>query len=139
MEKVIMFKCDFCSEKFYEEKYCEEHEAKHVRTNKANQMLENGVTLGKINEELNLWPGDKFPTYLTNVTKDNCFKISYLQCCEHPAYRIVSINSDYDHSLALHGIGSWSGPYGHDFTIDSHSLKDPRPAEELFVDKRWNR
>ena len=34
--------------------------------------------------------------------------------------------------------GSWSGYYGENMRLTSDNLIDPRPKEELFVDKRYD-
>ena len=96
-------------------------------------MLDAGKTLGKINVECHLW--SEVPEYLKNVTKDNCFVIRYWQCCDNPAYRIVSITNKGQ--LQLWGCGSWNGYYGCELNIRDNVLKNPRPKEELFVDPRY--
>ena len=73
MEKVIRYKCDYCGELFGSEEWCLEHEKAHKRSEKANEMLDEGKTLEGINNECHLWP--EVPKHLKNVTKDNCFVI----------------------------------------------------------------
>ena len=109
-----------------------EHEESHRKSEKANEMLSGGKTLKEINNECHLW--SEVPDYLKNVTKDNCFVVSYWQCCDKPAYRIVSIT--HKGRLELWGCGSWNGYYGGEFKIGNDNLKDPRHKEELFVDPR---
>lgn len=89
MEKVIRYKCDYCGELFSLEEWCLKHEGSHRRSEKANEMLDEGKTLEEINNECHFWL--EVPDYLKNVTKDNCFAIGHWQCCDKPAYRIVSI------------------------------------------------
>lgn len=132
MEKVTRYKCDYCGKLFSSEELCLEHEESHRRSEKANEMLDAGKTLEEINNECHLW--SEVPEYLKNVTKDNCFVISYWQCCDKPAYRIVSIT--HKGRLRLHGCGSWLGGYGDELGINDNNLKNPRPKEELFVDPR---
>lgn len=133
MEKVIRYKCDYCSELFSSEEWCLEHEESHRRSEKANEMLNAGKTLEEINTECHLW--SEVPEYLKDVTKDNCFVISYWQCCNKPAYRIVSIT--HNGRLRLYGCGSWLGGYDDELGIHDNSLQNPRPKEELFVDPRY--
>lgn len=49
--------------------------------------------------------------------------------------------SDYwdgmDDDVNVRGCGSWNGYYGDYVSITSRDLKNPRPKEELFVDKRY--
>ena len=132
MEKVIRYRCGYCGDLFYTEEECLKHEQRHLDVEKANQMLENGATLQKINDTCHIW--HKIPEHLKEVTTDNCFVISYWQCCNKPAYRIYSI--DMDGRLRVGGCGSWSGYYGESLTINNSSLKNVHNKEELFVDSR---
>lgn len=132
MEKVIRYKCDYCGELFDLETWCINHEESHRKSYEANEMLDAGKTLEEINNECHFW--SKVPDYLKNVTKDNCFIISHWQCCDKPAYRIVSIT--YQGRLRLSGCGSWSGYYGSEVDINYNNLRNPRPKEELFIDPR---
>lgn len=133
MEKVIKYKCDECGGLFDTPEMALAHEIRHERIEKANEMLNEGCTLKQINDECEIWA--YVPKHLENINKDNCFVISYLQCCDKPAYRIVSIT--HKGRLRLFGCGSWSGYYGSEFDINNNSLKNPRPKEELFVDPRY--
>lgn len=133
MKKEIRYKCDYCGGLFSSESMCSEHEDKHVRRNKANEMLKSGCTLKEIQEECNIWYN--LPEYLNNVTKDSCFKISYWQCCDKPAYQIICIGMADD--VNVRGCGSWTGYYGEYVKITSSELRNPRPKEELFVDARY--
>ena len=102
MEKVIRYMCDYCGELFGSEELCLEHEESHRKSEKANEMLSDGKTLEEINNECHFW--SEVPDYLKNVTKDNCFVIRHWQCCDKPAYRIVSIT--HQRRLRLSGCGS---------------------------------
>lgn len=133
MEKVIRYMCDYCGELFSSEEWCLEHEESHRKSKKANEMLDEGKTLEEINNECHFWL--EVPDYLKNVTKDNCFAIGHWQCCDKPAYRIVSIT--HQGRLRLSGCGSWSGYYGGEVNINYNNLRNPRPKEELFVDQRY--
>ena len=52
-------------------------------------MLDNGCTLQEIQDSCNIWYS--VPEHLKNVNKDNCFTISWWQCCDKPAYQIKYI------------------------------------------------
>lgn len=124
------FKCPQCYEHY--EDY---HRAcrcifKHAKERLANAMLETGDSLSQINFVCGF--GWELSDVQRNITKESCFVISYLQCCDKPAYRISSINSDG--GITVYGRGSWSGGYSSKVRLDS--LNDPRPASEHFIDKR---
>lgn len=133
MEKVIKYRCSECGELFDIPEKALAHEIRHERIEKANDMLDEGYTLKQINDECEIW--GSVPEHLKNVNKDNCFKISYWQCCDKPAYRITNIF--FDGRVNVRGCGSWNGYYGNPLRLDSSDLKDPRPKEELFVDSRY--
>lgn len=133
MEKVIKYKCSECGELFDTPEKALAHEIRHERIEKANKMLDKGYTLKQINDECEIWA--YVPEYLENINKDNCFKISYWQCCDKPAYQIVCIC--FDGEVIARGCGSWSGYYSDRLILYSRDLKDPRPKEELFVDSRY--
>ena len=42
-----------------------------------------------------------------------------------------------DGRVRLWGCGSWDGYYGDVVSLSFYCLKNPRPKEELFVDKRY--
>ena len=92
MEKVIKYKCDECGELFDTPEMALAHEIRHERIEKANEMLNEGCTLKQINDECEIWA--YVPEHLENINKDNCFKISYWQCCDKPAYQIIRIYFD---------------------------------------------
>lgn len=129
MKKVERWECEHCGELFVHEESCKDHEEKHDINNSVNEMLKDGKTLGEINEKYKLWKN--LPKHLIDVTKDNCFVISYLQCCDKPAYQILAITKQ--NKLRLNGKGCWSGYYSQDFSVDYYNLNDPRPLNELFV------
>ena len=133
MEKVIKYKCSDCGELFDSEERCLEHEDRHERINKANGMLNDGHTLQEIQDACNIWYS--IPEHLKNVNKDNCFVISYWQCCDKPAYRIDYIYMDG--TVRVWGCGSWDGYYGNPVSLNSSDLKNPHSKDELFVDKRY--
>lgn len=133
LEKVIKYKCSECGELFDIPENALACERRHKRIEKANGMLDEGFTLKQINDECKIWY--KVPKHLENVNKDNCFKISYWQCCDKPAYRITHIF--FDGKVNVWGCGSWSGYYGNRLNLSSSDLKNPRPKEELFIDSRY--
>lgn len=133
MEKVIKYKCSECGELFDIPENALACEARHKRIEKANDMLNKGYTLKQINNECEIW--SSIPKHLENVNKDNCFKISYWQCCDKPAYQIIHIY--FDGRVDVRGCGSWNGYYGNPLRLDSRDLKDPRPKKELFIDSRY--
>ena len=133
MEKVIKYKCDYCGKLFDTEETCEWHEDKHVKADEANRLLMQGYTLDEINNKCKIWYS--IPEHLKNVTKDNCFAISYLQGCKKPAYRINRIG--IDGRVNVNGCGSWAGYYNQEIALGDEDLKNPRPKEELYVDKRY--
>jgi hypothetical protein len=127
---VTTYKCDECAA-HYEERYrAYRCIFEHAKENFANALLDAGWDL----DTINYWCG--FNWQLSDkqkkITKDNCFKISYLQCCDYPAYQIVHISKEG--KITVGGKGSWSGYYASE--VGWHSLADPRPASELWVDKR---
>lgn len=136
MEKVIKYKCSECGKLFDtpdDVLVCEIRHIRHERIEKANEMLNEGYTLKQINDECEIWYF--VPKHLENVNKDNCFKISYWQCCDKPAYRITHIF--FDGKVNVRGCGSWSGYYGNRLNLSSADLMNPRPKEELFIDSRY--
>lgn len=133
MEKVIKYRCSECGKLFDTPDDAFDCESRHKRIERANEMLRKGYTLKQINDECEIW--DSIPEYLENVNKDNCFKISYWQYCDKPAYQIVNIY--FDGRVYIRGCGSRSGYYGNSLRLDNSILKDPRPKEELFIDSRY--
>ena len=138
-KKIEQWKCELCGETFDTEKDCIMHEDRENKVSKANDMLQKGCTLKEINDKVHVWRA--IPAYLENATKDHCFVISHWQCCDKPAYRIVRFQYTGGifgiAALCLWGCGSWSGYYGCDVEIDSSTLRDIHPPEELFIDKRY--
>lgn len=131
MIKKEMFVCERCGEAFSYESYALQCEEIHEKERLANELLNAGETLEVINDACGFnW---KLRDDLKATTKDNCFVISYWQCCDKPAYRITSING-YG-TLCLYGCGSWSGYYGNE--VDISRLPLAHTKEELFVDKRY--
>jgi hypothetical protein len=132
MEEVKAYKCGACKHTYDSESDALGCEFKHARYYYANALLEKGWNLRMINYACGFnWTLTKEQE---EITKDSCFVISHWQCCEKPAYQIISI-SDNGY-LYVSGKGSWSGYYGHDVRVDEYYMKKPYPKEELFIDKR---
>lgn len=132
-KKVEKWKCLWygCSKLYDSEREAVRCLYNHTKERAIELDFKDGFDLGYINHVygLNLELSDK----QKKITKDSCFTISYLQCCDHPAYRISNIS--HDGKFTVWGIGSWSGPYSS--TVRLSCLSNPRPAEELFVDQRY--
>lgn len=92
-------------------------------------MLDEGYTLQEINNSCNIWY--HIPDYLQNVNKDNCFTISWWQCCDKPAYQIIRI--EMDGRVKVWGCGSWNGYYGNAVRIDDNDLRNVHSKGELYV------
>lgn len=133
MKKVIKYECCQCGDLFDSESICLKHEQRHKDIEKANEMLNDGATLQKINDICHVWYS--VPEHLKNVTTNNCFTISYWQGCNKPAYKIDHIFMDG--RVRVWGCGSWNGYYGNNIGIDSRNLRNVHNAEELFVDPRY--
>lgn len=131
MRKETRYICDECNAIFINENDCLEHEKRHKRIDKANEMLDKGYTLKEIQDECNIW--ESIPEYLSDATKDNCFVIPHWQCCNKPAYQINEIK--FDGKVFVWGCGSWSGYYGDELWLEDDNLKYPKSKEELYVDK----
>lgn len=135
MEKITVFKCEYCGKLLNTPEECLKHEQRHRYIEGANEMLESGSTLEQINQRYNIW--HTVPEHLKEATTNHCFKISYWQCCEKPAYRIIGIR--FDGRLTVRGCGSWNGYYGNDLQIESSDLREMHPPEELYIDPRYTR
>lgn len=133
MEKVIMYKCSNCGELFDLESKCLNHEQRHKDIEKANKMLNKGMTLQKINDTCHVW--GSVPEHLKKVTINNCFTIPWWQGCDKPAYKISHICMDG--KVKVWGCGSWNGYYGNNINITSRDLKNVHSPEELFIDSRY--
>lgn len=135
MEKITVYKCDYCGKLIDTQEECAKHEQRHRNVEGANEMLRSGATLEEINQRYGIWYS--VPEHLKNVTKDHCFTISHWQCCDKPAYTIKGIGMDG--RLYVFGIGSWNGGYGCEVPIDSTNLKKVHSPDELFVDPRYGK
>jgi len=130
MEVIEAYKCSYCSEIHRSRNNALCCEFEHTRLNYANCLLEEGFEIGYINRVCgfgwNLTPEQDI------VTKDNCFIMSYLQCCDKPAYSVTRIVDK--NRIHLWGRGSWSGYYGTE--INPSKLGKSYPKEDLFIDPR---
>jgi len=128
--KKEMWKCPICRHAFNTEREADICLYNHVKERCINHDLKQGFTLLYIKSVYGFhW---KLTKKQEHITIDSCFKISYLECCDRPAYRISNIS--HDGAISVYGKGSWGGGYRSVVGLDS--LEDPRPKEELFVDKR---
>lgn len=75
MEKVTMYRCEYCGNLFDTAELSAEHEQRHRNIDGANEMLREGATLEQINQRYGIW--SNVPDHLKEATKDNCFRISY--------------------------------------------------------------
>ena len=124
------WKCPDCGELCRSEREADIRLFKHVKERCINHDFQKGFDLGSINFTYGLhW---ELSEKQKRITKDNCFTIPYLQCCDHPAYQIRYI--DANGKIIVGGCGSWTGHYQSAVRMDN--LSDPRPKEELYVDKR---
>jgi hypothetical protein len=138
---VSRYQCPLCRELKDGEYNITKHLLDHAVDTRIRQLWEQGKTLKEIDNLYHIFhrvyddrpeSDDSFLACHHNITKDNCFKISYLQCCDYPAYKITAIN--HDGVINVWGVGGWSGGYGSKVSLGC--LRDPRPLSELYVDKR---
>lgn len=131
VETKTMHKCPECYEAYDRYNRATRCVYEHAREQALNADFESGYyTLEQLWRTYNI--GTELSDKMKNITIDNCFVVSHLQCCDKPAYRIKHI--DGYGQITVGGMGSWSGYYSS--KVGYHSLQDPRPKEELFVDKR---
>lgn len=127
VEKVESYKCKWCGTLFTNKLSAAKCAFKHAQTQLANILLNEGYSL----QTIDFWC--KFGWQLTDeqkdITKDNCFVVSYWQCCGKPAYRIVAIEDGG--FLRLYGKGSYNGYYGG--SVSPSKLPESHPEEDLFV------
>lgn len=132
MEEITAYKCSDCGHIYNRETDALECEFKHARCNYANALLKKGNNLRSIEFQCGFnW---RLTEEQKEITKDNCFVVSYWQCCDKPAYQIRRITENGD--VYVSGKGSWNGYYGNEMRIDNDHLKKPYSSEELFIDPR---
>lgn len=132
MKEIIKYQCSECRNLFATPKEALAHEMRHKEIRKANKMLDEGCTLKEIQAECRVW--NDVPKHLENVTKDNCFVVSWWEWCNKPAYQITRIL--FTGSVVLSGCGSLIGDYDGILSLCDNELEDPRPKEELFINNR---
>jgi len=126
MEEIKAYKCSECKEIFDSEFEALKCEFKHKQAELANKMLDMGCPLRYINYICGFdW---NLREELEEVTKDNCFVFSHWQCCNKPAYQIMSI--EYGGVLNVRGKGGWMGYYGD--KMFPNKLPTPHSKEELY-------
>lgn len=130
MSKIIektMYLCPECNEPYSDVDRAERCLAVHIKGQGIREdFFENGMTLGQVWDKYSI--GIDMPDECKDISKDNCFVVSYLQCCDYPAYQITDI-SPYG-EIEVCGDGSWNG--GYCSKVGFHNLKDPRPLKELW-------
>lgn len=130
MKKIIAYKCHICRKLFDNDYSVKTHTKYHARERLANKLLKQNKTLGEIENKCDF--GWRLTEIQKTITKDNCFEISYLQCCNEPAYQICFISGGGE--IKVWGIGSWSGGYASFVRLGS--LENPKPLNKLFKYKR---
>ncbi len=142
MKIVQRYECPVCHELESNEYSITPHLLGHAIDERISRLWKQGKTLKEIDDLYHIFCSvtpdnptsyDNFLECHHNVTKDNCFKISYLQCCDLPAYQIVEIT--HTGKLKVWGIGGWNGGYGQYESLGA--LRDPRPKSELYIYPYW--
>ena len=142
MKIVRRYQCPTCHQLEDGERAITRHLMGHAIDARIDRLWKQGKTLKEIDDLYHIFhtvlpdkpdSDDSFLECHHNITKDNCFKISYLQCCDYPAYRIGEVT--HDGTITVWGIGGWSGGYGSRVSLGC--LRDPRPANELYVYKSF--
>lgn len=140
MKTVKRYQCPYCRQLEDNEWGITHHLINHAIDSRIHRLWKQGKTLKEIDDLYHIFHSvypdnpesyDSFLECHHNITKDNCFKISYLQCCDYPAYRICEIS--HGGKIMIWGIGSWSGGYRSGVSLGH--LRDPRPASELYTHK----
>lgn len=137
MKVVERYECPLCHELERNEYGITEHLLGHAIDDRIAELWKRGKTLKEIADLYHMFQGiipdiessyDSFCQCHHNITKNSCFKISHLQCCDLPAYRITKIT--HSGIITVWGDGGWSGGYGS--RVHFGNLRDPRPASELY-------
>jgi hypothetical protein len=128
--KKEMWKCPICGNAHDSERLADLCLYEHIKERCINHDFGYGFPLSSINYLYGMhWD---LSEKQKEITKDSCFKIPHLQCCDEPAYKISHIS--YGGKITVSGRGSWSGYYSSKVRLGC--LEDPRPKEELFIDSR---
>ena len=140
MKVVERYECPYCHQLEHNEWGITHHLMGHAIDGRVARLWKQGLTLKEIDDLYHIFHiiipdrPDSYDSFLEchhNINRDTCFKISYLQCCDYPAYRITSIS--HSGKIRVAGYGSWMGGYNSGVSLGS--LRDPRPASELYVYK----
>lgn len=142
MVVVRKYKCPLCGDLLdADNEFTKTHHLlDHAIDDRVSKLWEAGKTLKEIDDLYHIFCSvipdepksyDSFLECHHSITKDNCFKISYLQCCDHPAYRISVIT--HSGKIRVWGVGGWSG--GYSSWVSLGNLRDPQPADKLYVHK----
>lgn len=138
MKTVSRYQCSICRGLEDNEWSITHHLLGHAIDERLKQLWQQGKTLKEIDDLYHVFCSvypdhpESYGSFLEchhNINKDNCFTISYLQCCDYPAYRITQIN--HAGRITVWGIGGWSGGYGGQESLGV--LRDPQPASSLYV------
>lgn len=122
-----MYKCPECLDAYDDYNRAAECSYNHAKETAINADFSTGYyTLEQVFSKYGVHK--ELTEEMKKITKDNCFVVSHLQCCDHPAYTIDHISKYGD--ITVIGEGSWSGYYSS--KVGYHSLKDPRPKDELW-------
>jgi len=128
--EVSAYKCPECDKLHTTERNADRCHYEHLRQRCIDHDWNNGMSLASIAFLYGFhWD---LSAKQRDITKDSCFTISHLQCCDHPAYRITRITGDG--KFQVWGIGGWSGGYGSTVRLDC--LAEPHPKEDLYKDPR---
>jgi len=129
-EQIESYKCIECGKLFPDEYHAMQCMYHHIKERMIALDWKRSTSLGWMNKKYGfMWT---LTQDQEKITSDSCFVISYLQCCDKPAYQITGIS--YGGKITVAGKGSWSGYYSSNVTLDN--LKNPRPKDELFIDPR---
>jgi hypothetical protein len=127
MKTVTAFQCYLCGELNKSKHSAKSHFEYHAKERLANRLLKKGRTLEEIRTKCGFYW--ELSESQKHITQDNCFVISYLQCCDSPAYRICFINGSGE--IKVSGVGGWSGGYAS--YVKLHSLENPQPLDKLYI------
>jgi len=142
MKVVSRYQCPICHGLEDGERNITQHLLEHAIDERIRQLWHMGKSLKEIDDLYHVFCAvypdnpDSYNSFLKchhNITKDNCFTIPYLQCCDYPAYRITKIN--HAGKITVWGIGNWSGGYGGQESLGC--LRDPQPASSLYVHPKY--
>uniref|UniRef100_A0A6M3JLV7 Uncharacterized protein n=2 Tax=viral metagenome TaxID=1070528 RepID=A0A6M3JLV7_9ZZZZ len=141
MKIVQRYQCPYCSQLEDSEWGITHHFMGHAIDARIKRLWKQGRTLKEIDDLYHIFHSyypdrpecdNSFLECHHNINKDNCFRISYLQCCDYPAYQICEIS--HDGSIKVWGIGGWAGGYGCEVSLGS--LRNPMPKEVLYVHRK---